>query len=108
MDRFISFTAMEVIACDWDGYPMNRNNYRLYHDPQRVKSSSSPPEWIRCSATRTARSGPTSRDGGAALMETMEGRDRYYARLAEIMKTVFRTDVLVKRLDELEADSSRC
>src|SRR5262245_54747502 len=37
MDRFISFLALEVITCDWDGYPRNRNNYRLYHDPRRDK-----------------------------------------------------------------------
>src|SRR5262245_24944674 len=37
MDKFISFMAMEVITWDWDGYPLNRNNYRIYHDPKRDK-----------------------------------------------------------------------
>ena len=33
VDRFLSLMAMEVIVWDWDGYPMNRNNWRLYHEP---------------------------------------------------------------------------
>ena len=32
VERFISFLAMEVLVWDWDGYMMNRNNYRVYHD----------------------------------------------------------------------------
>src|SRR5204863_106019 len=32
LDRFISFIAMEVIVCHWDGYALNRNNFRIYHD----------------------------------------------------------------------------
>src|SRR5262249_40050587 len=33
MDKFISYLCLEIITCDWDGYPLNRNNYRIYHDP---------------------------------------------------------------------------
>jgi hypothetical protein len=32
MDRFLSFLALEIMTCHWDGYGMNRNNYRLFHD----------------------------------------------------------------------------
>src|SRR5439155_15944681 len=30
--RFMSFMALEVLVWDWDGYVMNRNNYRIYLD----------------------------------------------------------------------------
>lgn len=33
VDRFLSFTALERMACHWDGYSQNRNNYRIYFDP---------------------------------------------------------------------------
>ena len=36
-------------------------------------------------------------------MRTTEGKKRYVARLREIMKTVFVPEVLVRRLDEVEA-----
>src|SRR6185436_18378648 len=32
MDRFLSFLAMEIITCHWDGYALNRNNFRVFHD----------------------------------------------------------------------------
>ena len=37
MDRFISMLAMEILQCHWDGYAMNKNNYRVYHDPDSNK-----------------------------------------------------------------------
>jgi spore coat protein H len=33
IERFIRECAMQSILVDWDGYGMNRNNYRLYHAP---------------------------------------------------------------------------
>ena len=33
VDRFITYTALQIMTEDWDGYPANRNNYRLYHEP---------------------------------------------------------------------------
>jgi spore coat protein H len=32
MDRFVTSMALEVATLHWDGYSMNRNNYRLFHD----------------------------------------------------------------------------
>ncbi len=33
LDHFLTYCALQSIMDDWDGYPRNRNNYRLYHDP---------------------------------------------------------------------------
>ena len=35
-------------------------------------------------------------------METPEGRERYLARMNEIMKTIYKPDTILKRLDELQ------
>jgi 5-methylcytosine-specific restriction endonuclease McrA len=32
MDRFLTFVAMEIMLAHWDGYTMNRNNFRIFHD----------------------------------------------------------------------------
>ena len=34
LDAFVRFMALELMVGHWDGYSMNRNNYRLYFDPQ--------------------------------------------------------------------------
>ena len=35
VDHFLTYCAWQSINDDWDGYPRNRNNYRLYSDPIR-------------------------------------------------------------------------
>ena len=37
IDRFASFMAMELLVAHKDGYCMDLNNYRLYHDAKRGK-----------------------------------------------------------------------
>jgi len=32
LDRFVTFVAMEIMLAHWDGYTMNRNNFRIFHD----------------------------------------------------------------------------
>lgn len=32
VDRFLSFMAVEVMICHWDGYTQNPNNYRIWFD----------------------------------------------------------------------------
>lgn len=34
VDRFATYAALEVMLADWDGYPLNRNNYRIYFRPE--------------------------------------------------------------------------
>lgn len=38
VEMFITFAAIEAMACHWDGYIFNRNNYRIYFDPQDHKA----------------------------------------------------------------------
>jgi spore coat protein CotH len=104
LDKFLSYLAVEVITWDWDGYPMKRNNYRVYHDPKRDKITFIPSGMDQMFADPNGPILPGF-DGliARALVDTPEGRERYFARLAEIMKTVYRPDDLVKRLDELQA-----
>lgn len=38
VDAFISFMALELMTCHWDGYTQNRNNYRIYFNPKDHKA----------------------------------------------------------------------
>lgn len=33
VDKFVTYAALSVMLADWDGYPLNRNNYRIYFRP---------------------------------------------------------------------------
>lgn len=37
IDRFLSHLAIDVMLFNWDGYHMNRNNYRLFNDRSQGK-----------------------------------------------------------------------
>jgi spore coat protein H len=104
LDRFVNYMVLQVICWDWDGYPMNRNNYRIYHDPDSNKLIFFPSGMDQMFQNP---GGPAIPDfqGFVArrLMETPEGRKLYLARMEETMKTTFRPDLLTKRLDELQA-----
>jgi spore coat protein CotH len=103
LDAFISYMVIEAITWDWDGYPFKCNNYRVYHDPVKDKITFIPSGMDQMFGDVN---GPIVPGFGGmvatGLMDTPEGRKRYLARAGEIMKTVYKTDELVRRLDELE------
>lgn len=103
LDKFISYMVIEAITWDWDGYPFKCNNYRVYHDPVKDKITFIPSGMDQMFGDVN---GPIIPDFGGmvarGLMDTPEGRKRYLARSNEIMKTVYTTDALIKRLDDLE------
>lgn len=104
MDRFISFLVLEGITCDWDGYPRNRNNYRIYHDPKTDKLTFIPSGMDQMFGNPGEGILPGYQGIVAnAVINTPEGKKRYFARMAEIMKSVYNVDALIKRIDEAEA-----
>jgi spore coat protein CotH len=103
MDKFVSYLALQVITWDWDGYPMNRNNYRVYHHPKRDKIIFIPSGMDQMFGNPSGPVLPHFQGQIArALLETPKGRARYLARMDEIMKKGYRTGDLLKRLDELQ------
>lgn len=34
VDAYLRYLALETIMCHWDGYSFNRNNYRIYENPE--------------------------------------------------------------------------
>jgi spore coat protein H len=103
LDVFISYMVVEAIAWDWDGYPFKCNNYRVYHHPVKNKITFIPSGMDQMFGDVN---GPVLPDFGGmvarGLIDTPEGRKRYIARAKEIMAKVYKTNDLIKRLDQLE------
>jgi hypothetical protein len=106
MDRFVTFVAMEVLTCHWDGYSLNRNNYRVFHDRSTGKMVFLPHGLDQTFGV--GRSSPTASIqpgmGGLvarAAIGTPMGRKRYLERIAELRATVLEEDKLTNRLWEL-------
>ncbi|HKQ38725.1 MAG TPA: CotH kinase family protein [Verrucomicrobiae bacterium] len=104
IDRFLSMMAGEILTTHWDGYWINKNNYRIYHDPATDRMVMFPhgldnmfqqPTW----SWRPTMSGLLTR----ALLLTSEGQRRYRERISSILTNEFRAEILTNRVTELSA-----
>jgi spore coat protein H len=100
--KFVTYLCLQVLTWDVDGYPMNLNNYRLYHDPKKDKTFFIPSGMDQMFTNPKGPLLPHFNGRLArAFLETAEGKERYLKRMAEILKKL---DVaaVVKRIDELQ------
>jgi len=115
VDRFLTFMAMEIMLCHWDGYCMNVNNYRIFHDLDANKMVFIAHGMDQMFGTGTMRFGggkssaecpifpPWHGAVAEAVMSTPEGRRLYLARLSQLYTNLFKVDLLLARVDELAA-----
>jgi spore coat protein CotH len=102
MDRFLSYLCLEVIMHDWDGYPLNRNNFRIYHDIKRNKIVFIPSGMDQMfSDVNLAVRPPFNGMIARALVEVPEGKELYYKRMKEIITQEYKPLERVRRLEEL-------
>lgn len=103
MERFLSFMAMESLVWDWDGYMMNRNNYRFYHDPDSDKFVFIPHGMDQMfwdangSVFQPNFGGVVAR----AVVETTEGQRLFRERVRRLYGEVYKLEALTNRFDQL-------
>lgn len=104
IDRFVSFAAVEVLLGHHDGYSMDRNNYRIYHDPasgqmvfiphgldQLLAKTDEPliPDWKGLVAK--------------AVLSTPTGQQKYLEKMSQLLAAAFKVDTTQARIAELAA-----
>lgn len=104
LDRFLSLNALDVMMWNWDGYAMNRNNYRLFHDLKANRLVFFPHGvdqmfWKPDGPIVTGRSGLVIR----SLLETAEGRALYLHRFGELRTNVFDVKAITNRIAALSS-----
>ncbi len=101
IDRFITYTALQVMTEDWDGYPCNRNNYRLYHEPSTGYFVFLPHGMDQMFSQGGM---PLNRgfEGIVAtrVFEAPEWRTAYFDRIESLLTNVFTTNAILKTFDE--------
>ncbi len=104
LDRFMTFIALDVLLWDWDGYALNRNNYRLFHDldsgqfvffPHGMDQMFWKPEGPIMPGMR----GLVAK----SVMQIPECRRRYLERVTQLMTNVCKLETLTNRVDEIAA-----
>jgi hypothetical protein len=101
-DRFITLLALTSIMWNWDGYPMARNNYRIYHDPGSGKLVFIPHGldqmfWEPHGSIYPPMQGLVAR----AVMSIPEARQLYRERLAQIHREAFVVEYFHQQADHL-------
>jgi spore coat protein H len=105
VDRFLSFMAVEVLVCHHDGYSMDRNNFRIYHDPVKDRMVFLPHGLDLIFDQPTL--GLEPRFSGMvaqSLVEVPEGREAYLKRVNEMAHRLYGDDTLLARLDQIVRD----
>jgi spore coat protein H len=104
MDRFYTMMALDVMFWNWDGYTINKNNYRVFHDLDHQRVVFMPHGmdqmfWRPDGPIATGRGGLVAR----AVLGTAEGRRRYLERFTQLRASVFDLVTMTNRLEEIYA-----
>jgi hypothetical protein len=107
LDRFVSFTALEMLTWHWDGYVLKKNNYRVYHDPDTDKLVFFPHGMDQMfwdpNGPVVPRSSQVEGLVAGALLETAEGQRLFRQRVASLLTNVFTAGRLTNHLNQLQA-----
>lgn len=102
VDQFLKFMALELMMCHWDGYTPNKNNYRIYFDPDSKLACFLPhgmdqmfqdpgfPIWMQPGSIVAA-----------AVMENPRWRERYHEQVKALLPH-FSSEALQSKVDELD------
>src|SRR5580765_3537767 len=108
VDRFLTFVAMEIMLAHWDGYTMNRNNFRIFHDLSSNRLVFLPHGMDQMFGI--FRSTPASTITphmkslvSRAVLEVPEGRRRYLERMSQLLTNVYHAEDLSRRVQQLAA-----
>lgn len=93
VDKFTTYAALSVMLVDWDGYPLNRNNYRVYFRPSDGRAVFMPHGMDQL-FQRSYLELDAGWSGLLAwsLFDTPPGQKLYEARCREVFTNVFRLE----------------
>lgn len=107
VDLFVTYAALSVMLVDWDGYPLNRNNYRIYFRPTDGKAVFMPHGMDQL-FQRSYAEMDASWSGALAwaVFDTPQGFKLYEERCHQVLTNVFKletmTNLIARATDELK------
>jgi hypothetical protein len=104
VERFLTFVALDVMLWDWDGYALNKNNWRLYHDLDKGKMVFMPHGldqmfWKPAGSILPPMQGLVAK----AALQIPELRQRYFGRIKKLRATVFDVGAMTNRVRQIAA-----
>jgi len=89
IDQFLTFVALELLVCHWDGYALSRNNFRIYIQPQQNRIRFLPSGFDQIFAKPDLPWNPPMAGLVAkALLETPRGQVEYEAKFRKLSEAL--------------------
>jgi spore coat protein H len=102
-DQFLTFLAVEMLICHWDGYALSKNNFRVYFEPKRHRVQFLPAGLDQIfSKPDLSWKPPMAGLVAKALLETPEGRRNYDAKFRKLYES-FAPEKISSRVQEVVA-----
>jgi hypothetical protein len=101
VDAYLRYLALESVLCHWDGYSFNRNNYRIYENPEtgRFHFILHGMDQMFGDAGQSVQRDPGGQVG-AVLWRRPEIRERYWVQLTDIYEKVLKSVDWAARVEE--------
>jgi spore coat protein H len=101
VDAYLRYLALENILCHWDGYSFNRNNYRIYENPEtsRFHFILHGMDQVYNDAGQSVLRDPGGQVG-SILWRRPEIRERYWAQITDICDKVLKPVDWPARIEE--------
>jgi spore coat protein H len=104
MEQFLTFMAIEMMICHWDGYCLGQNNFRVYFEPRADKIRFLPSGMDQLfskadMAWQADMSGLVAR----SVMEVPQGKIEYEAKFRSLFNQLFVSKQITNRVHELLA-----
>ena len=100
LDRFLSHLATDVMLFNWDGYHMNRNNYRLFNDRSQGKLVFMPHGLDQLFENPDGPVFPMYQGKvSRAVMEIPRMQQAYFERVGDLVNDLFDVERLHNRID---------
>ncbi|HMJ90676.1 MAG TPA: CotH kinase family protein [Candidatus Acidoferrum sp.] len=100
VDRYVSHLVCEIFTSHTDGYAMNRNNYRIYYNPDdgRFTFIGHGMDWGFAN-TGVSKNPPMNSLVTKAALTTPQGSALFKERRGTLFTNVFRLDVMTNRVN---------
>lgn len=101
VDEFLTFMALELMLAHWDGYCVNKNNYRIYFEPNNGKAHFIPHgmDQILNDPNASVLDHPSA-ILASAVLRNPEWRAAYRKKIGELLP-LFSARKLEKQIDEV-------
>lgn len=111
VDKFLTYMALSTMIGDWDGYPLNRNNYRIYFRPEDGRAVFMPHGMDQLFQRSIELDPGWSGALAWAVFDVPQGQKLYQERCQQVFTNVFRiermTNLITQATEVLSAADRR-